>query len=474
MFVCVRLEELVPKDHILRRIDKVIDLGCIDELTKDLYSRTGRPSIDPEVLIRMMIIGYLFGITSERQLCDEVQVNMAYRWFCGLTLEDKVPNHSTFSKNRHGRFSETTVFRDLFYDVVRQAMDAGLARGRHLSVDATEIDADASVDSMVPIVVEMKPATYLNEVESQNPQSTKAPKRTNSTHRSKTDEDARLKRDRSGRTALKHSASVLMDNANRVIMDVEVTEPVYAQEGEAAAKMVSRSRFTTGVQPETVGADAAYATGETLRKLHEAGVEVHAPDPGRKGWNQEGIYPSAKFEYDEENNAMICPAGKQMRLFREIKNKHQTQYIAKRKDCKNCPLKTECTKGRQRIVSRHWDKAHIDRAERARSTHGYKISQHCRKRIESLFGEAKVQMGLRRARRRGRANVEEQVLMTAMALNIKRIVNGHMRNPCSTTISSLIYAVVGALHTLSTLLGRLAGANHDPDPFSQPLYQHRV
>ena len=147
----ISLESLVPSDHIARLMEKHIDFSFIDKRTEGLYSTKGRPSVAPQVLIRMMLIGYLHGITSERRLCQEVHLNLAYRWFCGLSLEDKVPHHSTFSKNRHGRFAGTSLFRELFYEIVQQAMDKGLVRGKHLSTDATLIDADASMQSLEPI-----------------------------------------------------------------------------------------------------------------------------------------------------------------------------------------------------------------------------------------------------------------------------------------------------------------------------------
>jgi transposase len=151
LFACVRLEEMIPSDHLLRRIQQAIDFSFIDRLTEPLYSGTGRPSIPPPVLVRMMLVGYLHGITSERRLCQEVHLNLAYRWFCGLSLEDKVPDHSSFSKNRHGRFAGTNLFREMFYEVVRQAQACGLVSGKHLSVDATTVTADASLNSLEPI-----------------------------------------------------------------------------------------------------------------------------------------------------------------------------------------------------------------------------------------------------------------------------------------------------------------------------------
>ena len=165
MFACVCLEDLVPKDHILRKIDKVVDFSMVDERTEGLYSDVGRPSIDPEVLIRMMVVGYLYGITSERRLCEEVKLNLAYRWFCGLSLEDKVADHSTFSKNRHGRFAGTDVIRELFYEVTRQAVKQGLVRGKHATVDATTVEANASMGSLEAVEVGWSAQEYLKRVE---------------------------------------------------------------------------------------------------------------------------------------------------------------------------------------------------------------------------------------------------------------------------------------------------------------------
>jgi transposase len=132
----VSLESMIPTDHIVRLMEKHIDFSFTDKRTRGLYSNKGRPLVDPQVLIRMMLIGYLHGITSERRLCQEVHFNLAYRWFCGLSLEDKVPHHSTFSKNRDGRFAGTPLFRELFYEIVQLALDKGLVRGKHLSTDA--------------------------------------------------------------------------------------------------------------------------------------------------------------------------------------------------------------------------------------------------------------------------------------------------------------------------------------------------
>lgn len=426
---------MIPPDHILQRIQQAIDFSFIDRLTAGLYSPTGRPSVPPQVLVRMMLIGYLYGITSERRLCQEVHLNLAYRWFCGLSLEDKVPDHSTFSKNRHGRFAATALFRDLFYEVVRQAMERGLVGGRHLTVDATTVQADASLDSLEPIVVAMSPQQYVEKLDEQNPMSTDTtadrecdglptllPKLSNYTHRNDTDPDARLLAKRFQKTQLAYSDNVLMGNAHRLIVDVEVSEPNKHEEGQVAGVMIERSRLRLGIEAQTLGGDKAYGYGAAVRRLYEAGVEPHAPAAVTGQLDAQGIFGKDDFLYDRQHDELICPAGKRLHRRTEHARNRQTEYAAHLTDCRACPLKAQCTRARYRVAHRHWDQDYLNRAEAARHTPGYRLSQRCRKRIEHLFAEAKEQMGLRRARRRGWANVTEQCLLTALVQNIKRIV----------------------------------------------------
>ena len=432
LFACVRLEEMIPGDHLLRRLDRAIDFTFIDRLTEPLYSGMGRPSVPPQVLVRMMLIGYLYGLTSERRLCQEVQLNLAYRWFCGLSLEDKVPDHSTFSKNRHGRFANTNLFREMFYDVVRQAQVHGLVSGKHLSVDATTVTADASLNSLEPIIVPLSPQQYVEKLDQQNPAPPAAtapplddeppPKLSNDTHRSATDPDARLLAKRFQKTQLAYSYNVLMDNAHRVIVEVEVTEPNLHTEAQIAGELVERSRLRLGLNPQTLGGDKAYGYGAAVRRLCEAGVIAHAPAPTQGQWNVQGIFGKDQFAYDREHDQLICPAGKRLHKRTMHARNRQTEYAARVNDCRTCPLKARCTRARYRVAHRHWDQDYLDRAQLARATSGYRWSQRCRKRIEHLFAEAKEQMGLRRARRRGWANVTEQCLLTALAQNLKRIV----------------------------------------------------
>ena len=151
LFYSFNLEDHIPQNHLLRNVDRCLDLSELRQHLADYYSHTGRPSIDPELMIRMLVIGYSYGIRSERRLCEEVHLNLAYRWFCRLGLEDAVPDHSTFSKNRHGRFRESETFRWLFDEVVRRCMAEGLVKGEGFAVDASLIAANASHQHSVPV-----------------------------------------------------------------------------------------------------------------------------------------------------------------------------------------------------------------------------------------------------------------------------------------------------------------------------------
>ena len=176
LFYYFRLEDQISEDHLLRLMDRYVDLRFVRERLKGLYRSTGRPSIDPEVLLRLLLVGYLYGITSERRVLEEVRMHLAYRWFTRLGFEQGIPDHSTFSKNRHGRFRQSDVFREVFEEIVRRCLEAGLAEGENLAVDGTMVGANASRQSRVPrqqlkelAQVSRTVREYLAELEQVNP-----------------------------------------------------------------------------------------------------------------------------------------------------------------------------------------------------------------------------------------------------------------------------------------------------------------
>lgn len=439
LFYYLRPEELIPQDHILRLIHQHVDFSFIRAKVEPLYSHTGRPSVDPEVMMRMLLVGYLFGITSERRLCDEVQMHVGYRWFVGLSLQDRVPDHSTFSKNRHGRFKESGIYQEMFDEIVRQCVEKGLVSGKHLTVDSTLVKANASFRTMEPIVVRLHPRQYLEQVEKENPREKdqkddepwepkgdlpyRGAKLSNQTHRSRVDPDSRMTRKSNfSETYLGYSVSYLMDNRSRIILGADQNRPSRRADAETALTLSRRARWVYKLKPKSLGADKGYATGEFVHELLEEKVLPHVPVMDTRGQHEKGIYPLERFRYDAEQNRFICPQGKTLRYWGVHRHSKQHVYRASPKDCGRCPVKRECTRASYRSLSYHIYESALQVARKLAKTPAYRISQIMRKRVEELFGEAKEFMGLRRAKFRRAPHVREQVLLTAMAQNIKRMV----------------------------------------------------
>src|ERR1700676_5752018 len=240
LFYYFRLEDQIPEDHLLKRLDRFIDFGFVRERLRNTYSAIGRPSIDPEVLLRLLLVGYLYGITSERRLIEEVRMHLAYRWFSRLGFEKEIPDHSTFSKNRHGRFRQCGVFRKVFEEIVRRCLEAGLVEGRNLAVDGTLVGANASQQSRVPrerlaeiARVSRTVQEYLKELEQENPVTDVEQRPIAQEKVSTTDPDAAWAV-KSGPATLGYYDNYLGDTTSRVILSVEPTPARFRQEMLAA------------------------------------------------------------------------------------------------------------------------------------------------------------------------------------------------------------------------------------------------
>jgi len=436
-FYYFQMHELVPDKHILKLMDKHVDFSFVREKVAKLYSGIGRPSVDPVVMVKMLLVGYLFGITSERRLCEEVGMHVGYRWFVGLNMEDKTPDHSTFSKNRHGRFRDSGVWEEIFEEVVKRCIAAGLVSGKNLSADGTYVEANASTESMEPIVVEMAPEKYLEQLAREGGEADKPPadagkkeeqkkeggkKVTNGTHRSRTDPDARLGKKPGSPYGLYHEVGYVMDNASGVILDAQVGPPGPNTEMRQALAGLDRASWHFKQQVKTLGLDGNYRDADFLAEVMDRGVTPHAPqrDMLHLNANRRGVFPRDLFTYDPENDRYICPQGKTLK-YRGLSGR-QKAYRASQKDCRNCPVKTGCTRDKSRSVSIHINNSALEQTKELMGTKEYRLSQKDRKRIEALFAEAKEQMGLRRMKFRGREMAAEQALLTATAQNIKRLV----------------------------------------------------
>lgn len=281
LFYSFNLEDHVPASHLLRGIDACLDLSGLRQHLAEHYSHTGRPSVDPELMIRMLIVGYSYGIRSERRLCEEVHLNLAYRWFCRLGLEDVVPDHSTFSKNRHGRFRESGAFRWVFDEVVRRCMSAGLVKGEGFAVDASLIAANASHQHSIPpgepcdlerAEIDTRPMReYLAALDGET--DAVAPRKI-----SLSDPHSRWTAATGGIAFFAYSTNYLIDTAHGVILDVEATPAHRNAEVDSTKVMVDRVEARFDLKPQRLIADTAYGTAPMLGwMVEEKAIEPHIP-----------------------------------------------------------------------------------------------------------------------------------------------------------------------------------------------------
>ena len=438
LFYDFSIEDHVPCDHVLRAIDGVIDLSGVRAHLTEFYSNTGRPSIDPELMMRMLLVGYIMGIRSERRLCDEVHLNLAYRWFCKLDLADPIPDHSTFSKNRHGRFRDSDVLRHVFETVVAQCIEAGLASGQRYAADASIIAADANRQNSTakadwdPAAIDGDDAPravreYLDTLDDAafGAASPVTPK-----FISHSDPASQWTGARGGPAYFAYSTNYLIDTDNAVIMDVEPTRSIRQAEVRAVRTMIDRVQKVHDLKPERLIADTAYGSGPMLDWLvKRRAIAPHIPVIDKSG-RKDGTFERADFTYDGPNDLYICPNGKELRQYRRAfktprsgSNKDETiRYRARKSDCDVCALKERCTpKEPQRKVTRSIYEASRDVARALSQTPQYAISRKLRKKVEMSFAHLKRIHGLGRLRLRGPCGAHDEFLLAATAQNLKKI-----------------------------------------------------
>ncbi len=426
LFYYFRLEDQVPENHLLRLIDKHISFDFVQERLKESYSDTGRPSIDPELLLRILLIGYLYGVTSEGKLVEELRMHLAWRWFTGLSFDQEIPHHSTFSKNRHGRFQESKLFEQLFEQIVQQCVEVGLVRGDNLSVDGSFVEANAAKQSRIPREQLMEAAEvhytlrqYLKEVEQQNP--VEEPVNTQELV-STTDPDSTYATKGSTPARLGYYDNYLVDNHSCVIVGVQATAARMSQETVAAQDMLTRFTQWQGREPESVAADTTYGNGEFLQWLLDRGITpyMRTRDSARRK-NNPGYGPE-RFTYQPESNRYRCPAGEQLNYVGLNVRNRAHAYIGSAKRCGACSQKAHCTSGRYKYLAIHIHESARQRARELANTPEFSTAQRQRKKVEALFAQLKNQIGLRRLRLRRMKFVREQFFLAAAAQNIKRLV----------------------------------------------------
>ena len=426
LFYEFSLERHVPEDHLLRSIDRFVDLSDLRSHLAPFYSSTGRPSIDPELMIRMLIVGYCFGIRSERRLCEDVHLNIAYRWFCGLGLEGDVPNHSTFSKNRHGRFRDSDLLRHLFEIVLRRCIDEGLVGGEGFAVDASLIRADANrqkgVEGMNGLPPEKTSRAIKEYLAVLDDAAFGAATEVTPKFVSPSDPAARWTGATGGLAFFAYSTNYLIDLKHAVIVDVEATTAIRQAEVTAAKTMIERTIDRFDLYPERLAADTGYGSAEMLGWLvHEHGIEPHIPVWDKSG-RKDGTFSRADFAYDHKGDVYVCPAGKLLTTTGTVVNDDLVLYRASKTDCTPCAKKDRCCpKEPVRKIPRSIHEGARDMAREIAKTEVYTRSRRERKKVEMLFAHLKRILRLDRLRLRGPNGARDEFLMAATAQNLRKL-----------------------------------------------------
>jgi transposase len=443
-FYAFNLDELIPEGHLLRRINPIVTsvLAELRGKLKPFYSEIGRPSIDPELMLRMLIVGYCYGIRYERKLCEEVELHLAYRWFCRLDLEDKVPDHSTFSVNRHGRFRDSDILRQLFEAVARACMDAGLVKGEGFAVDASVMEADASryhgkapdeIDWSAPERQTRAVSEFLAGLDEEDPNADRTPPKVISP----TDPCSAWTAKANKRVQFGYGLNYLIDIENAVIVDVEATPARTYDEVKATKTMIERTERRLGLKPERLLADTAYGTGKFLGWLVGAGISPHIP-VWEKAQRDDGTFSRSDFAFDKQKNEYRCPNGKALRTTGRVHDGRTILYRASKRDCDLCPLKARCCPNvTWRKIPRDVNEEARDIARALMKTPQYERSRDERKRVEMRFAHLKTHHRFERMRLRGLSGARDEFHLAAVVQNLKTLANHIWRPPLREPMPSI-------------------------------------
>ena len=447
-FYSFDLDEVVPPDHLVRQIDGVLDLSWVHKELGPYYSHTGRPSIDPVLMIRMLIVGYVFALRSERRLCAEVQVNLAYRWFCKLGIEDQIPDHSVFCRARHERFRESDALRRVFEGVVAMCIAAGLVGGEAFSIDASLIKADVDKMKRVPgdqpiawpKAQEASHAVreYLAALDatrsdedsgggdgggSSGGGSRQTPKQV-----SLTDPQATWVTRPGVNPFFAYDVNYLIDNKLGIIVDAEGTRANRAVEIDVTKTMLDRVERRFDLRPQRLAGDTAYGAVRLLKWLVDRKITPHIP-VWDKSARPDGTFSRADFVFNRERNVYFCPGGAELTSTGNIDQGHIVYYRASKNDCSGCVLKPKCTTAVVRKITRDLNEDVRDGVRTLANTQAFQQSRRERKKIEMRFAHMKRILRLDRLRLRGLNGVKDEVLLTATAQNLRRFAKLLWRPP---------------------------------------------
>jgi transposase len=462
LFYEFSLDEMIPTDHLLRRINVFATAALADlhHQLKAFYSEIGRPSVDPELMIRMLLVGYCYGIRHERRLCQEVALHLAYRWFCKLDLDDNVPHHSTFSVNRLGRFRESEILRHIFERVVAACMVAGLVKGEGFAVDASVMEANASryhgkapgqLDWTDAQRQKRAVAEYLAGLEAEARVQEEADgggggsdrKPTQTADRkppkviSPSDPCSAWTAKANKRVQFGYGLNYLIDIENAVIVDVEATPARTYDEVESTKTMLDRTECRLNLKPKRLAADTAYGTGRFLGWLVGRGIAPHIPvrDAGER---DDGTFSRSDFRWDRRRGVYICPNKKVLHSSGTVYDGTLLRYRASKFDCDVCPLKMRCCPNTSaRHVPRDLQEDARDVARRIMGTKRFLKSRDERKRVEMRFAHLKIHHGFDRMRLRGLSGARDEFHLAAIVQNLKTMALHLLGSPTGQVCASI-------------------------------------
>jgi transposase len=427
LFYEFSLEKHVPPDHLLRSIDRFVELGEVRRELAPFYSVMGRPSIDPELMIRMLIVGYCFGIRSERRLCEEVHLNLAYRWFCRLGLDGQVPDHSTFAKNRHGRFRESDLLRRVFETVLWRCIREGLVGGEGFAVDASLIKADANrqkgIEGDKGLPSDASGRAIEEYLAVLDDAAFGAATEVKPKFISPADPAARWTGAHGGQAFFAYSTNYLIDVEHAIIVDVEATTAIRQAEVLAAKRMIERSIDRFGLYPARLMGDSAYGSAEMLGWLvYEHGIEPHVT-VFDKSARKDATFSRDDFTYDHSGNVYYCPGGTKLATTGTLVNDGTTMlYRALQHECARCALKPRCCPNTPaRKVPRSIHEGARDMARQIAKSWEGGTSRRLRKKVEMLFAHLKRILKLDRLRLRGPTGAHDEFLLAAIAQNLRKL-----------------------------------------------------
>jgi transposase len=472
LYVSFSLDAAVPRHHILRKIAAAIDFEFVPSLAAPYYSWTGQPSVDPVVIFKLHLLGYLFNIRSERQLCEEASLHLAWRWFLGYELSESIPDHSVLTKARR-RFG-VAVYAQFFKRVVQACEDRGLIQGRRLYVDSTLVEAHAAVDSVrsrqILRQLPGKPESYLAKLELEADEGRSRPGRKRRMRivgeevASRTDPDAALISRRAGRKPrLVHKVHLGVDGGQARIVTAVTAVPAGHGDGQGLPAILDQHHLNTGSRSEEIVADTGYAGANAYRTCLDRGVLPSIRS--HPSVNRRGGYDRDRFTYDAANDRYICPQGHPLVRVHDNVPMKQHIYRASLADCRACPVRQECNPGARasRIVSRSFDHDLLEVvAEHLKSPRARDALRRRKQFVELVIADAKVRHGMHRAQRRGRDNMFIQAVLTVTAMNLLKLAQHSRRvqTGAAALISRQIEdleAVFGRVTKLLKVLWRLSG-----------------